>query len=509
MGQVVTDSDLVELVAADRRAGRTLAFANGCFDVLHVGHVRYLQGAAQEADRLIVAVNDDASEAALKGPGRPILPVSDRAELVAAIRGVDYVVIFGERNVERLLNLIKPDVHCKGTDYTVETVPERETVKAYGGRIAIVGDPKDHSTRGLLEHLRTSNPSLQPATSTVQPGLDRILIVRLGSLGDLVHTLPAVAAIRRTYPHAEIDWLVDAPHRAFLELVPAVSSLIVLRDRSASAWLAARRAMRARRYDVALDFQGLLKSAALARLSGAARIVGFDRPGLREPLAAPLYGERVRVDDSQHVISKNLALAAAIGATTTQWEFPIAAVESPAVSEFLATVREPFAVINPGAAWPNKRWPPERLGAVARHVRDRHRMNAVVLWGPAEDAAARDVVDASGGIARLAPETGLPELVALLRRASLMVSGDTGPVHIAGALGVPIVALFGPTTPGRNGPWSSADICVSRYADCDCHYERRCRRDDAHWCLGTIATGEVTRAIDERLARAGPRDPAR
>jgi rfaE bifunctional protein nucleotidyltransferase chain/domain len=150
MGQVVTDAELAALVARDRQAGRTIAFANGVFDILHVGHVRYLADAAREGDRLIVAVNDDASVAALKGPGRPVLDAASRAELVAALRGVDYVVVFPERTVERLLMSLKPDVHCKGTDYTVETVPERETVRAYGGRIAIVGDPKDHSTRDML-----------------------------------------------------------------------------------------------------------------------------------------------------------------------------------------------------------------------------------------------------------------------------------------------------------------------------------------------------------------------
>src|SRR5687767_5719434 len=140
-------------VADDRVAGRTIAFANGIFDLLHVGHVRYLQGAAQEADRLIVAVNDDAI-AGRKGPGRPILPAADRAELVAALRGVDYVVIFPEPTVTPLLELLRPEVHCKGTDYTIDTVPERDTVRAYGGRVAIVGDPKDHSTRDLLARLR-------------------------------------------------------------------------------------------------------------------------------------------------------------------------------------------------------------------------------------------------------------------------------------------------------------------------------------------------------------------
>jgi len=154
VGEVLTRATLVDRAAADRARGLTTAFANGCFDVLHVGHVRYLQAAAREADRLIVAINDDPSVAALKGANRPIMRADDRAELVAAIRGVDYVVIFGEPTVTPLLNLIRPDVHCKGTDYTIDTVPERETVRAYGGRIAIVGDPKDHSTRQLLARVR-------------------------------------------------------------------------------------------------------------------------------------------------------------------------------------------------------------------------------------------------------------------------------------------------------------------------------------------------------------------
>jgi D-glycero-beta-D-manno-heptose 1-phosphate adenylyltransferase len=150
MGHVMTETELVEAVTADRAAGRTVAFANGCFDLLHVGHVRYLQGAAAEADRLIVAINSDPSVRGLKGSNRPILPEADRAELVAALRGVSYVVVFDDPDVARLLLLLKPDVHCKGTDYTVDSVPERAIVQSYGGRTAIVGDPKNHNTRELI-----------------------------------------------------------------------------------------------------------------------------------------------------------------------------------------------------------------------------------------------------------------------------------------------------------------------------------------------------------------------
>ena len=155
MGEVLSRAALVDRVAQDRRAGLSVAFANGGFDLLHVGHVRYLEAARREADRLVVAINDDRSIRALKGPSRPVLPEADRAELVAALRAVDYVVIFPEPTVTPLLELLRPDVHCKGTDYTVDTVPERDTVRAYGGRIAIVGDPKDHSTSDLLTRLRT------------------------------------------------------------------------------------------------------------------------------------------------------------------------------------------------------------------------------------------------------------------------------------------------------------------------------------------------------------------
>ena len=162
MGQILTEPELVARVAEDRRAGRTVAFANGCFDVLHVGHSRYLAGSRDQADRLIVAVNSDESVRALKGADRPILPAETRAELVAALRAVDYVVVFPDTNVERLLRLVRPDVHCKGTDYTVDTVPERAVVREYGGRVAIVGDAKDHSTRDLLA--RAASESGTPRT---------------------------------------------------------------------------------------------------------------------------------------------------------------------------------------------------------------------------------------------------------------------------------------------------------------------------------------------------------
>ena len=158
-GVLVTEAELVERVRADRAAGRTVAFANGCFDVLHVGHARYLAAAAALADRLVVAVNDDASVAALKGPGRPVQTAAERAELLAAFAAVDYVVVFADATARRLLALIEPDIHCKGPDYTVDTVPERDVVRAWGGRTVIVGNDKTHSTRDLVGRIRSSRES--------------------------------------------------------------------------------------------------------------------------------------------------------------------------------------------------------------------------------------------------------------------------------------------------------------------------------------------------------------
>lgn len=155
---ILTESELLETIARERAANRTVAFANGCFDVLHVGHIRYLTDAASRADLLVVGVNGDKSVRALKGEGRPIMPERERAEIVAALRGVAYVVIFQDLSPRELLRKLRPDFHCKGTDYSEDSVPERDVVTAYGGKVVITGDPKDHSTTELIEQMRRLRP---------------------------------------------------------------------------------------------------------------------------------------------------------------------------------------------------------------------------------------------------------------------------------------------------------------------------------------------------------------
>jgi lipopolysaccharide heptosyltransferase I len=331
-----------------------------------------------------------------------------------------------------------------------------------------------------------------------------ILIVRLGALGDIIHAVPAAAGLRHAFPDARIDWLVEARHRPMVDLVSVIDRSVVLERPSITGWFDVVRRMREGRYDVAIDFQGLMKSAVLARASGASRVIGFSIWHVREKGARPFYSEIHRdtpAERADHIVRQNLALLGNLGVNDTTIRFPFADVQSRALEEIQAAPggQQPFALINPGAAWPNKRWPPDRFGEVAAFLREVRGLPSFVLWGPGEEGLAGAVVETSGGAARVAPPTRLADLLALCRAASLMVSGDTGPLHIAAAVGTPTVSLFGPTDPQRNGPWSADDVTVSRYGTCGCHYERRCKK--AEWCLESIGVPEVTAAVQQRYQR--------
>jgi heptosyltransferase-1 len=330
--------------------------------------------------------------------------------------------------------------------------------------------------------------------------LNKILLVRLGAMGDLIHALPAAAALRRAFPQARIDWAVDTRHRELLDLVPIIDRRIAINTSSARSLLDAVGELRKTRYDVALDLQGLLKSAVLARVTGAARVVGFETPLLRERLAGLFYTETGGVA-AEHVIKKNLSLLKVLGVQHAQIEFPleIRKPEIAAAARQRLGIREsdPFALINPGAAWPNKRWPTVYFAEVAASLKTRYGLPSIVLWGPGEERLAQDVVDAAQGAAAVSPQTMLAELVSLTKAARVMVSGDTGPLHVAGAVGTPLVGIYGPTSPERNGPWDSSDVWASRFESCQCHYRRQCRA--TRWCLLDISPREVIDLVGRRL----------
>jgi heptosyltransferase-1 len=344
--------------------------------------------------------------------------------------------------------------------------------------------------------------------------VNSILLVRLGALGDIVHAIPVAAALRRAHPTARIDWLVSSKHREILDLVPILDRRLPIRDRGetdgGTSLLAAVRDLRKNRYDVVIDLQGLIKSALIARSLGADRVVGFTSRYLREPIARMFYtsvhdpggGGIYAPTETRHVVQINLGLLQTLGITTQAVEFPIDEGErNRCAAEVLERTSGRYAILNPGAAWPNKRWAPERLAEVAVALRRGRGLPSVVIWGPGERELAEEVVARSDTAAVLAPQTSVADIVALARRATLMISGDTGPTHIAAAVGTPIVGLYGPTRPERNGPWLPEDITVSRAAICQCHHLRRCKLETM--CLLDIQVDEVVAAAERRLDAAG------
>jgi heptosyltransferase-1 len=328
----------------------------------------------------------------------------------------------------------------------------------------------------------------------------RFLIVRLGSLGDIIHAIPAAAALRAALPSAQIDWLVDPRYVELVQLVTAVDHAVPIDPRAGMIRLFATLSeLRRRKYKVAIDFQGLIKSATMARMAGAERVLGFPQAHLRETAARAFYSDSPETVRAVHVVFKNLELVAALGIETGEPAFPLNLPRTPAVEDVDARFGgAPFALINPGAAWPNKRWPPERYGAVAAAIRERFAWPSLVLWGPKEQGLAAAVVEASRGAAVLAPPTSIVDLFGIAKAARIAVSGDTGPLHIACAVGTPVVALFGPTKAERNGPWSAGDVVVARTERCECLYQRECQRGES--CIDEIAVDEVTAALERRLA---------
>lgn len=328
---------------------------------------------------------------------------------------------------------------------------------------------------------------------------DRFLIVRLGALGDVIHGIPAAAAVRAAFPTARLDWLVDPRYVDLLGCVRGLDDRIAIDPRAGmSSLLGALRQLRGRKYTAAIDLQGLLKSAVLARLAGARHTIGFARAHLREPSARFFYSSSVDTDDAAPVIHQNLALLSAIGVRTDRVDMP---VDVPLTEAGRLVEREfgagGYVVLNGGAAWPNKQWPPERFGTVAAGLRARIGLPSVVLWGPGEQELAATIVAASGGVATLAPQTSIVDMLSIVHGARLVVSGDTGPLHLAGAVGTPVVGLYGPTNPRRNGPWADDDVVVSRYEQCSCRYQRRCHMSAR--CIDTITAADVVDAAERRV----------
>jgi lipopolysaccharide heptosyltransferase I len=351
----------------------------------------------------------------------------------------------------------------------------------------------------------------------------RILIVKLGSIGDIVHTLPALAAMRRALPGSEISWVVERGAAEILRDNPLLDRLIEVDTKALRRGLMSGETLRAPRqqlrllrasaFDLALDFQGLLKSSLAARLSRAQCVYGFARDALREPASRFLVHETVPIPTGLHVIQKNLTLVeSALGISVPDdpddFEFPIDLNQA---HEFEAAeaARETegrYAILNPGGGWPTKLWSADKFGVLADQLWDRFRLHSLVTYGPGEAGLAEQVLSNSISGKAQGVCLSLKGFFALAKNAEVYVGGDTGPTHLAVAARTPIVGLFGPTEWWRNGSPDSDDICVER-TDIDCRVDCH-RRSCSKWICMDIDVERMLHAVTDRLARANRSAPA-
>lgn len=332
----------------------------------------------------------------------------------------------------------------------------------------------------------------------------RVLLVRFGSMGDIVHALPAAAALRAAHPDWRIDWLVETRWRELLENNGCLDQVIALDTLglrknfwSADSWRtlhAAPRRLEEAQYDFALDLQGALKSALACRFSGARKIIGFEPPWLREPAAGVFYTQRV-TSNAQHMVEANLDLAAALGAAADVAEFPLPAGDASKLPPELAAGG--YAVMNPGAGWRSKCWPAASFAAVSDALAAEQAMRTALNCGPGERGLCEQVQAACRAARPVIFSGDVPALIALLRPARLMLGPDTGPLHLAAALGVPTVGLYGPTDPARNGPYGRCARAL-RAAGAETSHQHDAEPDGA---MQRIPPVTVLRTIHELLAR--------
>ena len=350
----------------------------------------------------------------------------------------------------------------------------------------------------------------------------RILIVKLGSIGDVIHTLPSLAALREAMPKAEVSWVVERRSSEILRDNPILDRLIEVDTKALRRGLMSGETLRAPRqqlrrlrasaFDLAIDFQGLLKSASIARLSGARRVLGFSRDALREPASRMLLSKSIPVPSKTHVIRKNLALLKGslgipIPEDAKDFAFPIATSEDHKQEAASATggLGGQYVILNPAGGWPTKLWSAERFGELSDHLWSHFGLHSLITVGPGERELAEKVLASSRSGKNQVVTPSLKGFYEIAKGAQLYVGGDTGPTHLAIAAGTPIVGLFGPTEWWRNGSPRPEDICVERTdigCRTDCH-----RRACSNWICMDIDVDRVYQAAARRLQIAGKLTP--
>jgi heptosyltransferase-1 len=329
---------------------------------------------------------------------------------------------------------------------------------------------------------------------------ERFLIVRLGSLGDIIFTLPMLAALRDTFCRSHIAWVVNERWKPLLEGNPDLNDIITLPNSSIRSFFACGKRLRENNYTCVVDAQGLYKSSLLAKLTHGKQRIGYSFSYAREGAASFLYTQRVK-PTTKHVVDMNRELAVAAGAKLDTTRFPliIPGEAQSAVQQFLKSTKiSRYVVLSPGGGWLSKLWPPDRFGELALKIWETHGLRIIINCGPGEAELAEIVVANATSALPIIVQYKVPEMMALLRGAEVVVAADSGPLHLANALGTPVVGLFGPTSPDRNGPYGGRDIVVRNLDDADTTYKRG-KAYSEEMC--SITVEQVMEAVESRLAQ--------
>lgn len=316
----------------------------------------------------------------------------------------------------------------------------------------------------------------------------KILVIRLSSLGDILHTLPAFHDLRRSFPHAQIDWVVSRNCAALLSAVQGIRQIHIFdktalfavqpEDKTRRSLPALIRSLRRERYDVSIDFQGLLKTAAIGLMGGSGLRIGFPKSQVRERPSHWFYSRTPAIPGKpEHVVSLNRRLAECTGAQAHPFTFEPVCSDND--SDLVASLLENNGldrpvVINPGGGWKSKVWNPARYGELARRIRGELGLDLAVTTGPGEEALYEELAARCGEPVPVHLRISFLQMIPLLKRARLLIGGDTGPLHLACALQAPVVGIFGPTSAVRNGPWNGESEVVTNGIDCSGCYKRTC-----------------------------------